>query len=353
MKSFTRFALRLGIYFIVVGYICADLFLFNGPIQRRILASHPDSPESIAKAKAEGVVARVFGHKITRSQLHRAVHERLFLEGTSFENLGPNEKKMVEYAALGDLIDHELMRVKVKVNSNKLKVTDEEIDARLERFSKTFLTREELEKAMRSQGIPSMGALRNRIAARIQQEKYVALRVDPLCTVSEQEIIDFYQNHRDELMIPARIRVRHIFIPTLDTPASEAKETLETALSHLRNGSETFAQLARSISKDPATSEHAGDLGWMSRSRLPEDFANATFDLPLDQPTLIQTKIGLHIVEVTDRRPAEIPSLEGIRTEIHTALTTAKRHRAVNDFRSALRRFEEQKIDIFHDQLGR
>jgi parvulin-like peptidyl-prolyl isomerase len=353
MKSFTKFTLQLGIYFLVVGYICADLFLFNGPINRRIQSSHPDSPESIAKAKANGVVARVFGHQITRSQLDRAVYERLFLDGKSFDTLSPNEKKLFEYAALGDLIDHELMRVKVKVNSHKLKVTDEEIDTRLERFAKKFLTREELEKAMYAQGIGNIDALRNRIAARIQQEKYIAMRVDPLCVVSDQEVSDFYQNHREELATPARIRLRHIFIPTLHTPASEAKQTLQATLKDMQNGSNTFAQLAQSISKDPATNQTAGDLGWMSRSRLPEDFAKATFDLPLNQPTLIETKIGCHIVEVRDRRPEEIPSLDLVRAEIHTALTTAKRHQAVTDFRSALRRFEEHKIDIFHDQLGK
>ncbi len=353
MKSFTKFSLRIGIYFLALGYICADLFLFNGPIQRTIRASDPNSPESIAKAKANGVVARVFGYQITRSQLDRAIYERLFLEGKSLENLNQNEKKLVEYAALGDLIDYELMRVKIKVNTQKLRVSDEEIDIRVERFAKKFTTREELEKAMRAQGIDSFGVLRNRIAARIQQEKYIAMRVDPLCVVSDQEISDFYQANREAMATPDRIRARHIFIPTLETPAAEAKQTLQTALKDLQNGSKTFDQLASSYSKDPATLQIGGDLGWMSRARLPEDFAKAVFYLPLNQPTLIETKIGCHIVEVTERLPEEIPELDFVRDEIHAAITATKRHQAVNDFRTALRRFEEHKIDIFHDQLGK
>jgi hypothetical protein len=111
MKSFTKFSLRFAAYLVVIGYLLVDLFLFNGPLNRRLAKSRPDSETSIAADKANGVVARVFGYKITRTQLDRAIHERLFLEGTSISDLSPSQKKLVEYAALGELIDHELMRV--------------------------------------------------------------------------------------------------------------------------------------------------------------------------------------------------------------------------------------------------
>jgi parvulin-like peptidyl-prolyl isomerase len=71
-----------------------------------------------------------------------------------------------------------------------------------------------------------------------------------------------------------------------------------------------------------------------------------------DKPALVRTKLGWHILQVTDRKPAEPRSLEDAKTEITAALSTAKRHQAVNDFRISLRRYEAHKIDIFHDQLG-
>lgn len=352
MKSFTKFSLRFAVYLLVLGYLAADLYLFNGPLNRRIQASHPNSPESIAEAKANGVVARVFNHHITRTQLDRAIYERLHLEGKTLAQLSPNEIQLTEYAALGDLIDHELMRVKAKVNTHKLTVSEEEIHTRLERFTQKFNTQAELQDSLKSQGIGTLENLRHRIAGRIQQEKYVAMRVDPLCEVSEQEIADFYLTHQEKLRVPERIRVRHIFIPTLSTPLEKAKSTLETALAELLAGTKTFAELTHSLSQDPASKKLDGDLGWMTRNRLPHDFADPVFSLKLNQPTLIQTKIGYHIVEVTDRLPPELPALDSVREEIHSAIATTKRHQAVNDFRNALRRFEREKIDIFHDQLA-
>ncbi len=349
MKSFTKFTLRFAIYLVLVGYLCADLFLFHGPISQRLKEKDPNSEQY----KAGGVVARVFGHKITRKQLDRAIHERLFFEGKSIDNLSKAEKKLVEYAALGDLIDHELIRVKVKVNTEHLVVSDEEIDARLDIFTKKFVTREELENALKTQGFGNLEDFRNRIGARIQQEKYVAMRVDPLVIVSEHEIADFFETYREDLKIPERIRARHIFIATLDTPENEVKQKLQSALAELQSGSKSFAELALAISEDPSTKNLAGDLGWMSRNRLPKDFADPVFLLEKNKPELIQTKLGFHIVELTDRAPEETPTLEAVRDQIQTSLATIKRHQAVNEFRSALREFEKKKIDIFHDRLAK
>jgi len=351
MRVFTKFSLRFAVYLIVVAYLIADLFLLDGPINRRIQASHPDSPESIAKAKANGVVARVFNHQITRTQLDRAIHERLWLEGKSISDLSQEDVKLVEYAALGDLIDQQLLRVKVKVNTHELEVTDNEIDERTERFIRTFPSKGELEAAMKSQGIPDEKALRNRIAARIQQEKYVAMRIDPLVQVSDEEITTFYKANLKNLKIPERIRARHIFIATLDTPSDKAKSTLEKALADLNGSEKDFATLAQEISNDSASKYKGGDLGWMSKARLPSDFTESVFAMAINKPALLRTKIGWHIVEVTDRRPAETPAIEDLREEIKSAITTIKRQQATNDFRAALRRFEREKVDIFHDQL--
>jgi parvulin-like peptidyl-prolyl isomerase len=352
LKSFTKFSLRFGAYLLVLGYLAGDLLVFNGPLNRRIQASHPDSPESIAKAKANGVVARVFNHHITRSQLKYAIHERLWLEGKSTADLSPADRNLVTYAALGDLIDHQLLRVKTKVNTLDLPVTDEETEDRLKRFVGRFETKADLESAMKSMGIADETALRHRIAARIQQEKYVAMRVDPLVQVSEEEIADFYEAHKDSLAIPERIRAKHVFIATLNRPSDEAKEMLEKALADLTAGKKDFAILAKEISEDFANKENGGDLGWMSRTRLPADFGEAAFSLEKDKPALVRTKLGWHILQVTDRKPVEPRTLEDTKAEITAALAATKRHQAVNDFRNALRRFEEEKIDIFHDQLS-
>ncbi|MBC7980100.1 MAG: hypothetical protein H7Y36_06010, partial [Armatimonadetes bacterium] len=176
MKPFAKFPLRIVIYFAVLAYLTGDLFLLKGPLYRRIQSSRPDSPESIAKAKANGVVARVLNHHITRSQLDYAINERLWIEGKKLASLSPEEKKRITHGALDELIDHHLLRIKVQSSAKPIPVSYQEIDARLNRFIGKFETKGHLETAMKSQGIPNAKSLRQRIAGRIQQEKYIAMR---------------------------------------------------------------------------------------------------------------------------------------------------------------------------------
>ncbi len=344
MKLCTNSIVRFAIYFVVIAYLTADLFVFNGPLSHQLKSLNLFTNN---KAKTASIVASVYGHQITRSQLDRAIYERLFLEGKSMADLSQTEKNLIKSDAIDDLIDHELIRV--KVSNLELNVSDQEVDARLELFSKKFSTREELENAIKNQGFGSLKDFRNRIAARIQQEKYVAIQVDPSVIVSEKEITEFYEQYLEGLKIPERIRARHIFISTLDTPAEEAKQKLQSALTELQNGSKNFAELALAVSADQASKNLAGDLGWMSRDRLPKDFADPVFLLEKNKFTLIQTKLGFHIVELTDRLPAETPTLEVVRDKIQSALATTKRHKAVNDFRASLRESEKNKIEIFQN----
>lgn len=352
MRTFTKFSLRFAAYLLVIVYLVVDLFIFDGPLKKRIAAKDPNSPEAIAAVKASGVVARVFNYHITRAQLDYAIHERLWLEGKSVSELTEANLKLVTYAALGELIDNELLRVKVKVNTNELPVSENEINERLTRFIGKFETKGHLETAMKSMGIVDENALRNRIAARIQQEKYVALRVDPLVTVSEEEIVAFYEANAEALAYPERLRARHIFLSTLNSPSDVVSEKLKSALATIKSGKKDFIKIATELSEDSSTKNQGGDLGWMSKARLPADFAEQAFAMENNKPQLFETKIGWHILEVTDRKPATPRSLDEAKDDITAAIAATKRHQAVSNFRAALRKFEEEKIDIFHDQLA-
>lgn len=345
-------AIRLVVYGIFIAYLLGDIFVFHGPIARRVEKANPFSSASIADAKSRGVVARVFNYQITRDQLDRAVAERLWLNGQNIESLSPNLKKLVRYAALNDLIDHELLRVKAKVNAPDLPATSEEIDQRMELFRKRFATEKEMLNAMKAQGMGDIKDLRDRIAARIQQEKYVAKKIKTMVTVDEATAKAwFVENHR-HLDIPERVRARHIFIPSLETDESVALPILQTSLDALKAEETDFATLAKKLSQDLSTKDQAGDLGWISRDRLPKEFTQPLFDLPLNQPKIITTKIGWHLVEVMERRAASPQSFDQVKEEVMAALRAAQTQEAVKQYRAALRQFEAEKIQIFDDMLN-
>lgn len=344
-----KFLLRLCIYGVVFIYLICDLRFCGGPLSRRVRATRqPGPPTTVA---AGDIVARVYGYQIRRSQLERAVHERLWLEGKTLADVSPQNRKLVRYAALEDLIDHELLRTKVAVNTFDLTVGEEELNARVRRFTERFETRQELAVAMASQGIAGEQDLRDRLAARIQQEKYVEWRIAPLVGVTDDEARTWFEENQSQLATPERVEARHIFMPTLERDADEVKQALDTALVALTAGTKDFATLARELSDDAFTKERGGALGWMTRQRVPADLAAPLFALPLHEPRLVRSKLGWHLLEVTARRPAEPRTFEQAKPEILSALEAVKRRKAAAEFRHALRKFEAKNIEIYRDRV--
>jgi peptidyl-prolyl cis-trans isomerase D len=342
MTALAKFSLRLAIYGGFLVYLAGDLFVFHGPLRRMMERAFPGS-----------AVARVYNHQITRDQLERAVHERLWLEGKSPEELTPESLKLARYAALDELIDHELLRVKARENESQLKVADQEVDERLRRLQGCFVSKGEMETAMKSQGIASERDLRDRLAARIRQEKYVELKTGPLVRVTEEEARAWFGENQAKLATPERIEARHVFIATLERPQDEAKKILDAALADLSAGKKDFATLARELSDDPANKDKGGNLGWMTRERVPADFAEAVFSLPLGKPSLVRTRIGWHLVEVTGRKPLELRTFEDAKSEVMDALEAVKRRQVATELRAALRRTEADNVEIYHEMMAR
>ena len=351
MTPLGKFSLRLAIYGAVLLYLASDLFLFRGPLKRKIERMDPQGTEAVAAAKAGGVVARVFNHQITGSQLERALHERLWLEGKTPETLTAPARKLARMAALNDLIDHELLRVKTKANAASLRVSEDEIESRFQVFCTRFESVEMMQKAMKSQDIGELSDLRDRIAARIQQEKYVESKIGEISQVNDEEARAWYDENQSFLMNPERIEVRHIFLATLERPEADAKAKLDVALKDLTEKRKDFATLAKELSEDESNKNIGGSLGWMTRSRLPADFATSVFDLPLHQPALVQTKIGWHLVEVMNKKPAEPRAFEEAKAEIIAVLEVVKRGRMAAKYRNDLRAFEREKIEVFQDRI--
>lgn len=341
MTAPAKFFLRLAICGGVLAYLAGDLFVFHGPLRRMMERVYPGD-----------AVARVCNHRITRNQLERAVHERLWLEGKKPEDMTSEKLKLVRQEALDELIDHELLRVKVMESESQLKVTNEEVDERLRRMVGRFVSKGEMEAAMKSQGIASERDLRDRLVARIQQEKYVEMKIGPQIRVTEEEARAWFVENQAKLATPERVEARHVFLATLERPQEEARALLDAALADLTTGKKEFATLASELSEDYANKDKGGNLGWMTRQRLPTDFSSEVFVLPLNKPSLIRTRIGWHLVEVTGRKPSEPRTFEETKPEVIAALEAVKRRKATTEFRDALRHSEAHRVEIYHDMMS-
>lgn len=351
MAPAKNFVVRVFVYSFALLYLSADLFLFKGPLYKRIQAGRRDSPETIAHAKYQGVVARVFGRSIFQSQIERVAIERLWLQGKTMDELQPDQRKIIRLAALNDLIDHQLLRMKVKHNTAELPVSDAEVDAALQRLEARYPNKEEMQADLTAEGIDSEKELRLRLGATIQQQKYLESRIAEGIAVTDEEAREWFAEHQKEFITPPRVQARHIFLSTLNRESSAAKTSLEQARQDLLAQGKSFAQLAASLSEDERTKRSGGELGWISEPRLPADLGKPLMTMPIGKPQLLRSKIGWHLVEVTEKMGAESRSFDDARDEVIAALEASKREIMVPRFRQALRAQEDISIHVFSDMI--
>lgn len=341
--------MRLIVYTIGMVYLFLDLFVFDGPLRQRIRSRDIRSAEQIAAAKAEGIVARIYGQPILLTQVDRRAEERLWKEGRTWEDVPEVERKVLRMAALNDLIDLRLLgRIKVWSNQGDYPVPDEEIDAAMERFRRKFDTPGALAEGLRQQGWTEE-ELRMRLAAKLQQDKYLAAMID--LTVSEEEAREFYEAHRNEFGLPRRVQVRHLFLSADRYTELTANRWLEEALRRLERGEVGFEVLAREHGGDPLTGGSGGEPGWLEEGRLPEAFAELVLTLDPGERGVVRSDRGWHLVEVMARREAGERIFEEVRPEIELALRAIKREEGIQGYRNQLRALEKDKVEVFEDLL--
>lgn len=347
LKMSKSFVVRMVVWCVLMFYLVGDFFVFNGPLRRELKSMFPTREEEMAMALEEGICAKVFNGPIYLGQVERRVRENLWRVGRSMERVRAEEMRVLRWVALNDLIDESLVRIKIRVNVEQVPVSEEEVDAEVARFEKRFSSDEELDKALAAQGIESRKELRFRLAARLQQEKYVQQQIGEYLEVNDEEARDWYNMHKKDLAMPERRRVRHIFLATLEHPSDEAKGELEGVLALIEAGKADFAKEAASRSEDEKSRNVGGDLGWMREDRLPKDFAVAVFSMPVNRPALVRTKLGWHIVEVTGIKGSELLPYESMREEVVAAITDSRRRDAIKQYRHQLRLLNHKKVEIY------
>lgn len=351
LKMSQSFAIRMTLWSVLVGYMACDFFLFKGPLQSELKEMFKSPQERAQSDVSRGICARVWNGPIYLSQVDRRVEEKLWRSARSLDEISAQEKKILRLVALDELIVEAVLRIKVRANRSDFPILEAAIDTEVERFEQRFSSSEALDKALAAQGIESRKELRYRLAARLQQEKYVESKIANTIAVTEAEAKAWYDDHKGSLQTPERRRARHVFLATLDHPSDEAQATLAAHLERLKKGETNFIQLAAEVSEDASNKHKGGDLGWMKKERLPEDFAMPLFAMSLHSPALIRTKLGWHIIELTGVKGAQLRPYEEMKDEIVTALKDSKREDAVIQYRHQLRLLSKDQIEVYQGML--
>ncbi|MFQ5840909.1 MAG: peptidylprolyl isomerase [Thermodesulfobacteriota bacterium] len=254
------------------------------------------------------IVAIVNGEIITLAELER-YYSKLRDGSEASGNSGEKRAKIFESRrkALDRLIEEKLVDQQCKKSS--IKVSARDLDMAIENVKKVnAITDEQLRNALLAEGL-SFEDYRQQLREQIRRAKLVSRAVRNKVIVDEDRLKRFYSEHVEQFKEPDEIRASHILIVIPQDADDLLVEALrhkgETILGRLRLG-EDFQELARLYSDD-ASAKNGGDLGFFKRGELLPEFERATFNLKPGQVSgLVRTKIGFHIIKVTERKEGSV-----------------------------------------------
>ncbi|HLI64483.1 MAG TPA: peptidylprolyl isomerase [Terriglobales bacterium] len=309
----------------------------------------------------EEIVARINDSIITRDDLRKA-REQLYAEAHQQPDTATAELQAKEHEKdlLRDLIDQQLLLQKaqdlgISADTDLVKRLD---DLRKQMHADSM---EDLAKAAEAQGV-SFEDFKQNLKNNILTQKVISQEVGGHITVSNQEIQQYYNQHKTEMERPEQVRLSEILIST-QSPDAVKTANGQTALPEmpspdvvakaqakanqiyemLQKGG-NFADLAKQYSDGP-TSALGGDLEYFKRGTLSKELEDKVFKLQAGQYTEpIRTNQGFVILKVTEHQTGGVPPLKDVEQQIEQQIYVTKMQPALRDYLTKLR--EEAYIDI-------
>lgn len=128
-------------------------------------------------------------------------------------------------------------------------------------------------------------------------------------------------------------KARHILVDS----EAEAKNIV----AQLDKGG-NFSEIAKTKSKDRASAENGGDLGWFNPSQMVPPFSQAVTSLQKGQHTKtpVKTQFGYHVIVLDDSRKVTPPTYEEVKDRLDDVVKSEK----IGDHLAQLRK--KAKIDM-------
>ncbi|WP_312053408.1 peptidylprolyl isomerase [Pantoea brenneri] len=329
--------------------------------------------------------AKVNGQEISRAQLEQAFNSERSRQqqmlGDQFSQLASNDGYMqqIRQQALSQLVDQALLDSYIK--DLHLSISDDQVKQAI--FNQqAFQTNGKFDNAKYLALIGNMGfsadqyaeALRKQLSNQqlinavantdfmlkgetsklvelVSQQRVIrqaTLDVNALAakqSVTDDEINQYYQQHKTSFMAPEQFRVSYILMDaaSMQQDASEADiqawydqhkadytqpqrnrysviqtktEADANALLTQLKGGASFTELAKSKSIDPISARKGGDMGWLEPATTPDELKNAGLTEKGQMSGVIKSSVGFLIVRLDDIQPEQVKPLDEVRDAI-------------------------------------
>lgn len=183
--------------------------------------------------------------------------------------------------------------------SDKVTISDEEINAYYQNFASQFSNPEQIKLAY-------LEISRDEMAKNIH--------------VSDEQIEQYYQDNLTQYTQPERRKASHILFlienDVNDADKKTVKEKAQSVLDKINSGAD-FATMAKEYSEDSGSAENGGDLGFFGREEMVPAFEDSAYSLNVDEVSaLVESSFGYHIIKLTAIEGGTVKPKDTIKEEI-------------------------------------
>ena len=209
-----------------------------------------------------------------------------------------------EQLAIQKLYLHQAELDSIEVNESTV---SHQVDMRMNYYLNQIGSKEKMEEYFRKTSSEireeMMTQVRNQMIIQQMQQK-LASDVNP----TPAEIRRYFNTlPEDSLpMIPAQVEVQILsFEPPVPVEETERiKSRLREYTERVNSGAADFSMLARLYSEDDESAKRGGELGFVGRGQLVQEFAEVAFNLtdPKRVSRIVQTEYGYHIIQLIEKK---------------------------------------------------
>ncbi|MGB8648649.1 MAG: peptidylprolyl isomerase [Anaerolineae bacterium] len=245
---------------------------------------------AVAVSPDEPLAAKVNGQGIPLSLYQReADQEKAALLAQGLDPTSKNGQdaiKGLQEQVIGQLIDNVL--VEQAAQRENVTVTTQDVDNRIQQMIDEAGGRAKFDDYLKS----------------------TQITLDNLCVEIRSSAFGEVMLARVTAAIPTQVEQVHAAHILLASQADADK-----VLAQLKAG-KSFADLAKQFSKDEATRDSGGDLGWLPKGMMPPEFEAVAFQLQPGQTSgIVSSALGFHIIQVLGHESARDLSPEMLQNQ--------------------------------------
>ncbi len=303
-----------------------SLFLTVTPVAAKVLSK---------------IAAIVNDDIITTHQLDQAVVKDL-TENANKNQLDITQFEKSKIQTLNKLIDEKLKEQQIK--KMDLQASDDEVNSAIADVElKNGLTHEQLEQALKSQGV-TMKQYQEKVRKEILNYKLLSREVNYKVLVTSKEIRDYFDQHISEYAAGKKLRLNQISydLPTDDKKAIKKRHKQAEACQKQLNKGKNFDEVLK-LQGGAAT---GGDMGALVESDLSPQLQSAIAGLkPGEVCDPFELNGKLYMFQVTNREALNNDALfEQVKAEIRKKLRQEKTDRRFKEWQKELH--EGARIEI-------